>query len=180
MSLYRPLNESISEIRLLHILPETSSPTQATPADISCVLHYVSLNNSPKYHALSYTWRLPESDVPFDQRETCNYTEDGRVNILLDGHVFPVTFNLWSALKHFRSLQSTASGWAESAGFSDEFIMGINYVPETPCSCSNGHYIWIDAVCTLISAVFAFGSWCFRYKIYRNHFPPVLAPLRGS
>jgi hypothetical protein len=105
MAVYRPLDDSIHEIRVLHILPERlSEPSNQTQGQVECLLEYISLDHSPSYHALSYTWQLPESDVPFADREVVEYNEDGGVDILLDGNIISVTFNLWAALKHFRYL----------------------------------------------------------------------------
>jgi hypothetical protein len=105
MAFYRPLNDSIHEIRVLHILPQRAfKASDQTQGQVECLLEYVSLNNSPSYHALSYTWQLPDSDVPFADREPVTRNEDSGVDIILDGNVVSVTFNLWSALKQFQYL----------------------------------------------------------------------------
>ena len=128
MAIYRPLNDSIHEIRVLHILPERSSSVLAQiQGQVECRLEYVSLNDSPSYHALSYTWQLPESDVLFADHEPVTYNEDGGVDIILDGNVVSVTFNLWSALEHFRHLL---------------------YLENEPEIFPRGTRLWVDAVCS--------------------------------
>jgi hypothetical protein len=59
--LYQPLNAERHEIRLLRILEQSKT--------IACTLEVVSLDDSPKYSALSYEWARyqdedPGEDVP--------------------------------------------------------------------------------------------------------------------
>jgi hypothetical protein len=53
MSIYRPLRSDGVEIRLLEIVPDDEK------TKLSFRLHYVSLNKTPKFWALSYTWGKP-------------------------------------------------------------------------------------------------------------------------
>lgn len=76
--LYRPLDSTRREIRLLEILSQT--PEQA----VICKLHTVSLDSSPYFVCLSYVWGDP------------SVTEE----IVVDGTPRKVTANLAAALKH--------------------------------------------------------------------------------
>lgn len=82
---YVPLEPQIREIRLLTLLPDT--PDQIIPR---CYLSSHSLDDPPAYNALSYVW----GDAATSQAPE-NVVE-------LDGHNFPVTANLFSALRHLR------------------------------------------------------------------------------
>jgi hypothetical protein len=76
---YAPLNSAKHEIRLL------LAPGQFQE-EITCRLIYTNLHIKPTFEALSYTWGTPENPK----------------SIRLDGHQFPVTINLESALRHLR------------------------------------------------------------------------------
>jgi len=121
MSLYRTL--ATHEIRVLHILPDDHSV-------LECQVEYVSLDHSPQYHAISYTWQLPESDVPFSEREEVIYNDVGGVNILVDNHTISVGFNLWAVLKHIRAMMYSEVG---------DTVWAIGVSKETR--------LWVDALC---------------------------------
>jgi serine/threonine protein kinase len=74
--LYEPLVTDHCEIRLLRLLPSNGDT-------LSCILEVASLDLSPAYEALSYTWGDP-CDV---------------VQILLNGKFFSITRNLHRALQ---------------------------------------------------------------------------------
>jgi len=82
-SLYTPLNESRSEIRLLEIAQGGDNNN----VTVECKLTVLSLKDNPKFTALSYCWG------------DAKVTE----NILLDGRITPVTTNLAAALKHVKN-----------------------------------------------------------------------------
>jgi len=88
---YHPLNGE-SEIRLLSLLPGKWNSI------IECLLHHASLDENPRYEALSYVW---------------GGTAKSR-NILLDGQVFGVTKNLEVALKHLRHEQKRRLLWVDA------------------------------------------------------------------
>lgn len=75
--IYTPVNSQKREIRLVTI--KSGEP----PEPIQCNLSYVSMNDTPKYEALSYVWGDPSIRIP----------------ILLDEHPFGVTQNLGLALR---------------------------------------------------------------------------------
>lgn len=81
LSIYLPLLHENREIRIVTILPSLDSC-----ASIRCTTGKISLNNSPGYHALSYTWGDPTVSVP----------------IFVDDVEIQVTTNLEAALRHFR------------------------------------------------------------------------------
>jgi hypothetical protein len=102
MALYRPLNDTIHEIRLLRILTKSSSTSSnESPDKIQCLLEYESLDSHPKCNALSYRWDLPESNVSSADREPVAYNDRGGIDIVVGSTMMSVTFNLWAALKHF-------------------------------------------------------------------------------
>jgi hypothetical protein len=76
-SLYTPLDESVEEIRLLEILPESSKF-----GDIECRLTTFPLASAPFYTAISYTWGDP------------NKTE----SITVNGRDIMVTESVWQVL----------------------------------------------------------------------------------
>ncbi|KAF5634029.1 heterokaryon incompatibility protein (het-6OR allele) [Fusarium sp. NRRL 25303] len=75
-TIYKPLDNSQQEIRLLTLLPPRD-----TDADIHCALSHAVLNTSsenPKYEALSYVWGEPDFSEP----------------IILNNHTFFITPSL--------------------------------------------------------------------------------------
>lgn len=88
---YLELDSEASEIRLVRILPD-AGPT------IECELLHTSLENPRSYIAISYAWG--------DAEETRN--------IILNGHEFPVTENLWAALQRLRSRSFPVIIWADA------------------------------------------------------------------
>ena len=90
--IYTPVNPRKREIRLVTI----KSGTQPEP--IRCNLSYVSLNDTPKYEALSYVWGAPSVRIP----------------ILLDEHPFGVTQNLSLALRFLRLPTGDRTLWIDA------------------------------------------------------------------
>jgi len=84
---YAALDADASEIRILRVLPSASTLDHA--AIVSCELLTVSLDDSPKYQALSYVWGNPQA----------------KRWITVDGHPLPVTENLQEALQSLRQEQ---------------------------------------------------------------------------
>jgi hypothetical protein len=90
--LYQTLQTSPQQFRLVSIQPGPfSSP-------INCTLHYASLKDSPPFEALSYVWGDAQDTLP----------------IFLDGHVFNVTTNLESALRHLRWEDTARTFWIDA------------------------------------------------------------------
>ncbi|KAI1415164.1 HET-domain-containing protein [Hypoxylon sp. FL1857] len=89
---YTPLNGTGRQIRLVTICPGIWSDI------IECILHTTSLDDSPRYEALSYVWGDANKKVP----------------ISLDGRTFEVTENLYYALRRLRSTSSTRSMWIDA------------------------------------------------------------------
>lgn len=83
--IWRPLDPSKSEIRLLQLHP---APSEEVP--IECTLQKVSLDSAPAYRALSYTWG----------------TEIAQFQIRIGGIQQSITKNLDEALRHFRLIDS--------------------------------------------------------------------------
>jgi heterokaryon incompatibility protein (HET) len=78
--LYQPLDNERREIRLIEIL------SRACDADIICQLITVSLNDAPRFTALSYVWGDPSVTEP----------------IVLNGSALHITTNLATALRHVK------------------------------------------------------------------------------
>lgn len=90
---YRPLNAKISEIRVLTLLPSNK------PIDpVHCSLDYVSLDDKPRFEALSYVWG---PSTP-------------RHDIFLDGAKFTVTPSLHAALTALRHRKKPRIVWADA------------------------------------------------------------------
>lgn len=78
---FQQLDLERQQIRLFHLQPGDFH------APISATLSVAYLDEDPKYEALSYVWGDP--CVCFD--------------IILEGHILPVTTNLWAALRRRES-----------------------------------------------------------------------------
>ena len=99
---YSPVLSHSREIRCLALLPgQCDEP-------LACKLSTVSLASKPPYDALSYVWGAP-AEVVSSANSSC---------IVLEGHVVPVTTNLYMALQRLRP------------GVSDDPVV-----------------LWVDAVC---------------------------------
>ena len=79
--LYKTLNSSLQEIRLV-----TIHPSADFNSEIICHLTHTTLTSGTKYEALSYVWGVPSFTQP----------------ISLDGTTFNVTTNLEEALRYLR------------------------------------------------------------------------------
>ncbi|RYP64077.1 hypothetical protein DL771_008936 [Monosporascus sp. 5C6A] len=79
--LYKPLDRSRNEIRLIIILP-----CENDDEPVACRLETASLNDEVEYVAMSYVWGDPSVTK----------------NIVVNDTVFPVTTNLEAGLWHFR------------------------------------------------------------------------------
>ena len=91
---YRPLNNLLDEIRVLHFLP----PDPKNPDIIRCSLRHRSLRLKPTYIALSYVWGDPNVTVP----------------ILINGCELRITTNLAEALRQlhaYAQADGTKSVW---------------------------------------------------------------------
>ncbi|KAJ4353554.1 uncharacterized protein N0V89_005284 [Didymosphaeria variabile] len=95
---YNPLNVERHEIRLLKLLSPGSGPSLAKSALVNCTLEHVSLDENPKYQALSYVWGNPALTTP----------------ICVDGKVFQATFNLEAALRHLRKEDASVTLWVDA------------------------------------------------------------------
>jgi hypothetical protein len=90
---HQPLNLPSSEIRLLHL-----QAASTLYAPIICSLEIVSLDKSPKYEALSYTWG----------------DEEGSKAIQLHGKEFVVQENLRHALRRLRKKNAARKIWIDA------------------------------------------------------------------
>ena len=84
---YEPLDPAKNELRVIEILPISSSFI-SNSWDVECRLAKVLLDDNPAYEALSYRWG----------------TQNERRHISLNGHDFEVSLNLEQALIRLRSL----------------------------------------------------------------------------
>ena len=83
---YEPLDPAKNELRVIEILPISSSSI-SNSWDVECRLAKVLLDDNPAYEALSYCWG----------------TQNERRHISLNGHDFEVSLNLEQALICLRS-----------------------------------------------------------------------------
>jgi hypothetical protein len=90
---YGALNSTKHEIRLL-----TIQPSSRVSAQVNCSITTVDLDNDPQYEALSYCWG--DSANP--------------VSIKLEGVYFPVTVNLYGALRRLRQKTVPRIFWVDA------------------------------------------------------------------
>lgn len=94
--IYRPLDKSIREIRVLDILRFTGKRNEV----IRCRIRHVSLDSVPKppYETVSYCWGDPNP---------CEV-------IFLDGHDYMVPKNTYLALRRISSLMRVRTVWIDA------------------------------------------------------------------
>lgn len=118
--LYRPLNGE--EIRLIEIYPgDWNDP-------IACQLHYIPLDETPEYVALSYAWG--------DQSTS-------KIDICVNGRTRPITQSLYTAIRQLRSFGSTGDDAGPSVCFKKTDPLGS---PEPQLNLP-GFRLWADALC---------------------------------
>lgn len=101
---YAPLETSSEQIRTLTLHAGVVSDP------IECSLHVVSLQDSPEYQALSYTWGDPGI----------------KGDIGVDGVRVRVTLNLEIALRHTRHVEDDIVLWVDAASLSvDEIFKSV-------------------------------------------------------
>ncbi|KAF2824575.1 hypothetical protein CC86DRAFT_296744 [Ophiobolus disseminans] len=95
------------EIRLLDLMPAES------PMDeIVCNHRIMQMTEKSPYEALSYTW----GDSP-DQR-----------TILLNGQLFAITTNLWTAIRYLRSDSHVRTLWVDALFINQNNIIEKSYM----------------------------------------------------
>ena len=91
---YTPLNHKCREIRLLSLLPGKFNQGM-----IECIIRTVSLDEKPKYSALSYSWGPWHEDIG---------------GILLHGLIYPISIYLLDALQYLRSETEVRVFWVDA------------------------------------------------------------------
>jgi hypothetical protein len=100
-SIYTPLDSTTAQIRILTILPALSAA-----APILASLRHVSLQEDPKFEALSYTWG---NDEPHN-------------TIIIDGQYFAVRDNLVAALRRLRWTFTSRHIWIDAVCINQEDV----------------------------------------------------------
>lgn len=95
---YKTLNPKRREIRLIKLLPPGQGPSPAKATLVNCTLEHVSLDDKPKYQALSYVWGPAGLTTP----------------ICVDGKLFEATINLEAALRHIRKNDEILTLWIDA------------------------------------------------------------------
>lgn len=93
---YKPFDRSLSEIRLIKLLPASDGKTIS-----HCTIEHVDYRDSPPYKALSYIWGNPDATRP----------------IAVNGMELRVTTNLVTALRYLRDLfckQDALTLWVDA------------------------------------------------------------------
>lgn len=95
-NVYRPLDRSIREIRVLDVLPSNGQRSEG----VRCQIRHVSLDSEPGplYETISYCWGDPNP---------CE-------TILLDGHDFKVPKNTFLALRHSSYTDRLRTVWIDA------------------------------------------------------------------
>lgn len=118
--LYRPLKGE--EIRLIEIYPgDWNDP-------IACQLHYVPLDESPEYVALSYAWG--DQNTP-------------KIDICVNGRTREITQSLYTAIRQLRSFGSTGDEARPSVFFKETDSLK----PPEPQLNLPQFRLWADALC---------------------------------
>jgi hypothetical protein len=91
---YTPLATDVPQIRLLVLKAFVSDDSEP----IQCSLKTVNLDDGPEFKALSYVWGEPND----------------RQEIIVNGCVFMVTTNLFSALHHIRTSYGRLVIWIDA------------------------------------------------------------------
>ncbi|KAL5312834.1 hypothetical protein ACEPPN_019260 [Leptodophora sp. 'Broadleaf-Isolate-01'] len=103
-SLYSRLDTTTREIRLLHIQPGNWDDP------ILCEMQIVSLESSPVYQTLSYTWGDPQATKP----------------ILLEDCVVDIRTNLWAALRRLRCASKIRVIWIDALCINQHDVLERN------------------------------------------------------
>lgn len=94
-SLYKPIDSSSHDIRIITLHPPCTDPNQEK---ITCSLTRESLHDNPQFEALSYEW----GNAGFQKV------------ILINGVQFPARQNLWNALFHLRNKSKDRRLWIDA------------------------------------------------------------------
>ncbi|CAO2655011.1 Nn.00g117440.m01.CDS01 [Neocucurbitaria sp. VM-36] len=92
--MYKPLDDSKRQIRLLHLLPGDDD------TELSCTFSLVSLDDDPEYEAVSYVWGNSE-----DRRS---------INVEVVEEPVPITRNLYSVLHSIRLRDHERTLWVDA------------------------------------------------------------------
>jgi len=106
---YKPLETSRNEIRLIH----SCQPPQVDGV-LHCTLHHVSLDETPTYEALSYTWADENGDSTASK------------HISIDGHIVAVTKNLEAALRQILIGDDERILWVDAVSINQDNVLERN------------------------------------------------------
>jgi hypothetical protein len=102
-----PLAKSTKQIRVLDILPASTSVGDANDDPLASHVRVIDLDSKQSFTALSYVWGVPTANRP---------------QILCDGFKIQVTHNCYSALKHLRSKLGSFTIWVDALCIKQEDI----------------------------------------------------------
>ncbi|KAM0125845.1 hypothetical protein ACHAO1_010422 [Botrytis cinerea] len=136
-TIYRPLNNTSQEIRVIKILPANSGRFDE---GLACIFEYVSLVNvlGTGFTALSYTWGdvVHDENHPGDEQIARGFSDPPRAFLpepnTVDGVPVSIGKNLLDALRYFRSEAAVRTTQRTSP-------QKPRFTPETR--------IWADALC---------------------------------
>jgi hypothetical protein len=100
---YRPLDNTKNEIRLLRI-----APSLQVDSVINGTLDHVPIDHHSSYEALSYTWADDRADAEYDSDSEEDHC------IILEGHYFPVASNLFAGLRQLRLPSEERRFWVDA------------------------------------------------------------------
>jgi hypothetical protein len=130
---YQPLDLSGQEIRLVTLAPRLDGSDNC--GKVQCKLKNVSLVESPKYEALSYTWG-----------------DDTRDNeIILENRSFIVSENLWRALKELSQPIKERVLWIDFICINQDDVSEKNH--------QVGHMRWIYSSASRVLAWLGEADW---------------------
>lgn len=112
--LYKPLDISKKEIRVLRILPGASSTVfPPAQAPIECILEHLYLDDESTYHVLSYSWHGGSIGTEFEEPNKLGSIIPVDSFLYLDRRKVEIAKDLWTALWHLRRI---AQGYVACTG----------------------------------------------------------------
>ncbi|PMD19512.1 HET-domain-containing protein [Hyaloscypha hepaticicola] len=101
---YHPVISSLSQIRLVYLLPQRSPGDVEDEEQIRCGMKIVSLDECPEYTALSYTWGDPSPTSV----------------LIVDNHIIQITKSVEAALLYLRHEKDTMTLWMDQLCINQE------------------------------------------------------------
>lgn len=120
-AIYRLLNNTIREIRVLKILDRK---TDWFHEPLACTFEYVSLAENPSFAALSYTWGNTIYDERYPVGEVILKNKSEASSVTINGVSIKVGKNLLSALQYLRVEATFGTISGSKPRFTPQLVFG--------------------------------------------------------